>query len=44
MTSRFYAVAKRGSIFDPTTVTINALTPPYLLTRESIGLIATLVV
>lgn len=36
-----YAVAKGEVFSDPTTVTINALTPPYLLTRESIGLIAT---
>lgn len=36
-----YAVAKGEVFSDPTTVTINALTPPYQLTRESLGLIET---
>lgn len=36
-----YAVAKGEVVSDPTTVMINTLTPPYELTRNTIGLIET---
>lgn len=36
-----YAVAKGEVLSDPTTVKIHTLTPPYLLTRTSLGLIST---
>lgn len=38
---KLYSVAKGEVASDPTTVKIDVLTPPYLLTRETIGLIGT---